>query len=158
MVKSLPASAGDLGSIPGLGRSPGEGNGNPLQCSCLESPMNRGAWCTTVHGAAKSQTQLSNGTTTTTNLFYLRGKAGIMRDHFVYLLLLRKISNINRNSKNSKVNSHVPIIHFSGCQVGHLISSVFLTLSYPDCLETNLRYDIIFNFESESRSVMSDSL
>ena len=95
-LKNLPAHAGDKGSVSVSERSPGEGNGNPLQCSCLESPMNRGAWCTTVHGAAKSQTQLSHGTTTTTNLFYLRGKAGIMRDHFVYLLLLRKISNINK--------------------------------------------------------------
>ena len=49
----------DLGSNPGLGRSPGEGNGNLLQCSCLENPMDRGAWQGTVHGATKSQTQLS---------------------------------------------------------------------------------------------------
>ena len=42
--------AGDLGSIPGSGRSPGEGNGNPLQCSCLENSMDRGAWWATVHG------------------------------------------------------------------------------------------------------------
>ena len=48
--------AGDLGSIPGLGRSPGEGNGNPLKYSCLENPMDRGAWWITVHGVAKSQT------------------------------------------------------------------------------------------------------
>ena len=53
MVKSLPANAGDLGLIPGLGRSPGEGNGNPLQCSCLKTPMDRGAWRATVHGLAK---------------------------------------------------------------------------------------------------------
>ena len=49
---------GDLGSIPELGRFPGEGNGNPLQCSCLENPMDRGAWRATVHRATKSQTQL----------------------------------------------------------------------------------------------------
>ena len=53
MVKDLPANAGDLGSVPGSGRSPGEGNGNPLQCSCLENPMDRGAWQATVHGVAK---------------------------------------------------------------------------------------------------------
>ena len=53
-------SAGDLGSIPGLGRSPGEGNGNPLQYPCLDNPMDRGAWQATVSGAAKSQTQRSN--------------------------------------------------------------------------------------------------
>ena len=52
MVKSLAASAGDVrdvGSIPGLGRSLGGGNGNPLQYSCLENPVNRGAWWATVH-------------------------------------------------------------------------------------------------------------
>ena len=54
--------AGDTGSIPGLGRSPGEGNGNPLQYSCLENPMEGGAWWAIVHGVAKSQTQLSNFT------------------------------------------------------------------------------------------------
>ena len=45
VVMNLPANAGDVGSIPRLGRSPGEGNGNPLQYSCLENPMGRGAWC-----------------------------------------------------------------------------------------------------------------
>ena len=50
---------GDLGSIPGLGRSPGRQNGNPLQYSCQENPMDRGAWWATVHGVAKSQTWLS---------------------------------------------------------------------------------------------------
>ena len=49
-------NAGDWGSIPGSGRSPGEGNGNPLQYSCLEHPMERGAWWTTVHGAAELDT------------------------------------------------------------------------------------------------------
>ena len=59
MVKNLPANAGgtgDVGLIPGSGRSPGEGNGNLLQNSCLENPMDRGAWRTTVYGAAKSKT------------------------------------------------------------------------------------------------------
>ena len=48
----------DTGSIHGSGRSPGEGHGNPLQCSCLENPMDQGAWQATVHRVAKSQTQL----------------------------------------------------------------------------------------------------
>ena len=52
-------SQGDLGSNPGLGRSPREGNGNPLQYSCLENPRDRGAWRATVHGVAESQTWLS---------------------------------------------------------------------------------------------------
>ena len=55
MVKSA-LNAGDLGSIPGSGRSPGEGNGKSLQYSCLENPMDRGAWRATVHGVLKSQT------------------------------------------------------------------------------------------------------
>ena len=49
-------NVGDPGSIPGLGRSPGEGNGHPFQYSCLENPMDRGAWQATVHGVAKSWT------------------------------------------------------------------------------------------------------
>ena len=58
--KESACNAGDLGSIPGLGRSPGEGNGNPLQYSSLENSMDRGAWQATVHGVTKSGTQLSN--------------------------------------------------------------------------------------------------
>ena len=54
----------DRDLIPGLGRSPGVGNGNPLQFSCLENPMDRGAWWGTVHGVAKRQTQLSTHTHT----------------------------------------------------------------------------------------------
>ena len=60
VVKNLPANAGGVGSIPRLGRSPGEGNGNPLQYSCLGNPMDRGAWRATVHGVAKSPIGLSN--------------------------------------------------------------------------------------------------
>ena len=53
-------SAGDLGLIPGSGRSPGEGNGNPLQYSCLENSMDGGAWSAAVHGVTKSRTRLSD--------------------------------------------------------------------------------------------------
>ena len=65
VVKNLPANAGDTGDaglIPESGRSPGERNGNPLQYSCLENPMDHGAWWATVHGAAKSRTLLSDFT------------------------------------------------------------------------------------------------
>ena len=58
-VKNLPASAGDIrdaGSIPGLGRSAGEGHGNPRQCSCLENPMDRGAWQAVVPGVTRNRT------------------------------------------------------------------------------------------------------
>ena len=53
LVKNPPANAGDVGSIPGSERSPGGGNGNPLQYSCLGNPMDRGAWWATVHGVTK---------------------------------------------------------------------------------------------------------
>ena len=55
VVKNIPANAGDTASIPGLGRSPGAGNSNPLQCSCLGNSMDRAAWCATVPGVTKSQ-------------------------------------------------------------------------------------------------------
>ena len=61
VAKNLPANAGDLrdaGSIPGSGRSPGEGHCNPLQYSCLENPMDRGAWWATVYRVSKSWTRL----------------------------------------------------------------------------------------------------
>ena len=63
VVKNTLTNAGDIrdtGSIPGLGRSSGGGNGNPFQYPCLENPMDRGAWQATVHGVAKSQRGLSN--------------------------------------------------------------------------------------------------
>ena len=58
--KNLAANAGDIGSIPGSGRAPVEGNGNPQQCSCLGSPIDRRDWWAIVHGVAESQTGLSN--------------------------------------------------------------------------------------------------
>ena len=65
VVKNLPANAEDVrdaGLIPGLGRFPGGGHGNPLQYSCLENSMDRGAWRSTVHGVTKSQTRLHTHT------------------------------------------------------------------------------------------------
>src|SRR5574337_312428 len=64
MVKCLPCNAGDPYSIPGSGRFPGKGNGNPLQYSCLENPMDGGAWKAAVHGVAEGRTRLSNFTFT----------------------------------------------------------------------------------------------
>ena len=63
VVKNLPATTGDIGDtglVPGLGRSPGVGNGNALYYSCLENPMDRGAWRATLHGATNNQTRLSD--------------------------------------------------------------------------------------------------
>ena len=61
-VKASACNAGDLGSIPESGRSPGDGNGNPLQYSCLENPTDGGAWWATVHGVAKSRIRLNDFT------------------------------------------------------------------------------------------------
>ena len=60
MVKNLPANARDTGLIPGSGRSPGEEHGSPIQYSCLENSMDRGAWQAAVHGVTKSRTGLSD--------------------------------------------------------------------------------------------------
>ena len=74
-VKASAYNAGDLGSVPGSGRSPGKGNGNPLQYSCLENPMDGGAWWTAIHGITKSRTWLSDFTFTfTLNVCSLRDK------------------------------------------------------------------------------------
>ena len=62
VLKSPPANAGDAGMIPGLGRSPGGGNGTPIQYSCLENPMDREVWQAAVHEVTKSQTQESDTT------------------------------------------------------------------------------------------------
>ena len=64
--KESACNVGDLGLIPGLGRSPGEGNGSPLQYCCLENPMDRGAWQAAVHGVTNSRTRLSDFTFTFT--------------------------------------------------------------------------------------------
>ena len=82
MVKNLPANARDIrdtGSIPGLGRSPGVGHGNPLQYSCLENSMDIGAWWATVHVVAKSQTcQSTHNTIVKKQLILFHGSGGLL--------------------------------------------------------------------------------
>ena len=63
VVQNLPDNAGDMSQIPGSGRSPGEWNGNPLQYSCLENPMDRGAWWATVYGVAKESGMIEHACT-----------------------------------------------------------------------------------------------
>ena len=89
--KESACSAGDLGSTPELGRSPGEGNGNPLQYSCLENSMDWGAWWATVPGVAKSQTQLSDFTFTFTwkKMGWSSEIKGENQDTEKYLILTR---------------------------------------------------------------------
>ena len=73
-VKRLAAMWEDWGSIPGLGISPGEGNSNSLECSCLDNPMDRGAWWATVHAVTKSQTRLRDFTI----IHYILGRASLV--------------------------------------------------------------------------------
>ena len=90
MVKNLPANAGDIrdvGSTPGLRRSPGGGHGNPLQYSCLENPMDRGVWQATVRRVAKSQTQLKRLSTHRPQLRSLKGKSPLLYVSNILLLL-----------------------------------------------------------------------
>ena len=89
VAKNLPPNAGDArdsGSIPGSGRSPGVGNGNPLQYSCLENSLNRGAWLATVHGVTKSQTWLSNWTTNGCLSTHVWGQLGLWGHDYVSTL------------------------------------------------------------------------
>ena len=82
-------NAGDPGSVPGLGRFPGEGNGYPPQYLCLENPMARGAWRTTVHGVAKSQTQPSGFTFTFRGVGW-RGRKEAQEGRDIYIYIYRE--------------------------------------------------------------------
>ena len=85
VVENPPANEGDLGSIPGSGRSPGEGNGNPFQYSCLGNFMDRGAWWAIVHGVTKSRTQLSDYITTQsgiTRFWNLHDSSVVSKRHY----------------------------------------------------------------------------
>ena len=100
-VKASAFNAGEAGSIPGLGRSPGEGNGNPLHYSCLENPMDGGSWWATVHGIAKSRTQLSEFTFT-----FMSMESAMPSNHLILchpLLLLPSIFPSIRNFSNESV-------------------------------------------------------
>jgi len=88
---------GNLGLIPGLGRSPGEGNGTPLQYSCLENPMDGGAWWATVHGVAKSRTQMSGFTHFTHSVCNSGSRR--MKQTSIHLKSLSPISPVNINRK-----------------------------------------------------------
>ena len=90
-VKASAWNVGDLGSIPGWGRFPGEGNGNPLQYSCLENPMDGGAWWATVHRVARSQKRLSNFTSLQVRIPRLKSKFLPIFLSFVYSDFMRKL-------------------------------------------------------------------
>ena len=92
-VKASASNAGELGLIPELGRSPGEGNDNPLQYSCLENPMDRGAWWATIHGVTKSRTRLSDFTFTFILLAYFQ--SSIHAAACIRISFLLRLNNIS---------------------------------------------------------------
>ena len=103
--KASAYNAEDLGSIPGLGKSPGEGNGTPLQYSCLENPMDGAAWQATVHDVAKSWTRLSDFTFTFT--FPFRSPQWIEQSFLCYIVGFHQSSIINQRC--IYVSSNLPI-------------------------------------------------
>ena len=97
-------NAGDPGSIPGLGRSPAEGNGNPLQYYFLENPMDRGAWQATVHGVAKSRTRMSNFTFKSPERINFKK---VERDYLAYQILLHTIRYCKIRKVRYRISSHL---------------------------------------------------
>ena len=119
-VKASACNVGDLGSIPGSGRSPGEGISNPLQCSCLENPMDGGAWWATVHGAAKSRTRLSD----------------FISLHFTSLTSL-SVFNMYALFQIWEIFNHYLKMFFQPC---------FFLLSFWNSSDTNVRPFVMFYF------------
>ena len=121
LVKNSPANSGDTrdsGSIPGLGRSPGEGNGNPFQCSCLENPKDRGAWWAPDHRVAKSRTRLRDLVSTRQPLLSNDCDRHHMTDSVknVYYLVFTYMWDLeNKTNKHNKTETDS---QRGGCQRG----------------------------------------
>ena len=114
-VKASAANAGDPGSIPGSGRSPGEGNGNPLQYSCLENPIDWGAWWAAVHGVTKSRTGLSDFT------YLFKSQVSVVIIIF-FLVSLQTITSLKRKKKFWKFTSIFPFLSFKDWQERNILS------------------------------------
>ena len=149
-VKNPPANAGDtrdMGSIPGSGRSPWKGNGNPLQYSCLENSMDRGPWCDRVHGVPKTWQQLSTHSTRGMKLGVLEDLLPLKPLCFLLSLYLFCIGNIflpvwHLWEEMPEGINHI-WINISKCQVLHvrLVCSTTMWLSLQtlemDCLDSH---------------------
>ena len=104
-------NAGDPGSIPGLGRFPGEGNGSPLQYSCLENPMDGGIWWATVHGVAKGRTRLGDFTSLQSSLELMSIVLMMPCNHFILCCLLLLLPSIFPSIRVFSNESALHIIH-----------------------------------------------
>ena len=145
MVKNLLANAGDVrdtSSIPGLGRFPGKGHGNPLQYSCLENPMDRGAWCTLVHGVEKSRTQVKEISVHTPRpgVGWERGtgacfRCGDMGLAGPFILQCWNRTTINKQQKQTLFQCHLPWEGFLDCNIFHPPLH-FSGISYSPSLHT----------------------
>ena len=113
MVKNPPVNAGDWGLILGSERSPGEGNDNPLQYSCLGNPMDRGAWQAMVHGVAKSWTRLRDSTTTTDAMLTAENSEGPDCQPYLYLHKRFLCRSFQMNLRHVRHQSHDLIAMFS---------------------------------------------
>ena len=107
-IKNPPANGRDMGSVPGWERSSGEGNGNPLQYPCLENPMDRGAWWTTVHGVTKSWTRLKQLSVHThihthTHVSHIQRQ----RERSTKKERNRDIQNTSKENHSQNVNSYI---------------------------------------------------
>ena len=107
-VKVSASNVGDSGSIPGSGRSPGEVNGNPLQYSCLENPLDRGAWQATVHGVAKSRTRPSDFTSLHFIHIYAVLSRSVMSNTLKPMDCSPQVSSVHKISqkKNAELSCH----------------------------------------------------
>ena len=151
-VKASASNAGDRGSIPGSGRSPGEGNGNPLQYSCLENPMDGEAQQVTVHGVTKSRTRLSDFTFTSV---FMRKAEG-----FYTGKLKRVTSSLERRRQRAQERGRLESCESSGSFLSILTNShLFLKSRHQKlyCRTEKIPGDILQVKEPKSRGQIRDS-
>ena len=130
VVKNPPADAGDardMGLIPGLARSPGEGNGNPLQCSCLEDPMDGGAWWAAVYGVAQSWTRLKRFSSSSIHRKHLAVR---QQGELSCQLVGKPISGLWSGHFKRKYQNGRPICGF---KLSITVKNVYLSVSYHPC-------------------------
>ena len=134
IVNNLPA-ARDSGSIPGLGRSPREGHGNPLQYSCLENPRDRGAWWATVHGVAESRT----GWTHMKAHLYMSVCLLYLHAYYIWFLVLKKWNDIQTHTKLSiiitpnRVRKASLYGEYIVARLIHVHPFIYLLLNFETC-------------------------